>query len=854
MRYLCTLLLLLFFSVESTAQYRFTGKVVDSASNKAVGWASVVAEDSAHKPLGFTQTKDDGTFSLTVPKGKNCSFISFSMIGYSKKTLPVGRFSNGQTISLNESSLELKEVKVTSKRLRKSNDTLTYSVAGFRQKQDRSIADVIAKMPGLEVTDNGTIKYQGKAISDFYIEGLDLMGSNYSLASENLNAMKVKDVQILTNHQRVQALRDVQFSDKAALNLVLEEDARNTWMGVLEAGSGMTLQESPAQRLLRDGRLMAMMFGGKAQTISMYKWNNTGKDISNEVKSLTSNLPTMDATNSMTSDIAIETPELGRNHYLMNDSHLLATNWLRKTSNHSTLRLQISGIIDQTLGHRETKTEYSDLMGATVVQEQVHGKRNRSEWKGEMKYETNDTNIFINNVLSGYIDFNKGFAESKLNETSVRQQSEPQKKWINWNSQIVKTLWHDQMLQLNASAGYSYMPGNLMLQEGTIQHINQHATQAAFNALFRHKLFGGVYVAYQAGMDYTDQRFELIRGGEPRQDDSYQQLSAYLTPSMNLTRHSMKWTLRMPLRIVNRHLGNIGDTRVVAEPSINMEYQMSSMLTARASYAYNWQPSMLTELTSVPIYTNYLSYTTGIGELYASENHRGSMRLEYTNAVNGLFGNIEAAYTYIKKEPVYRSSLDGLMFHRATTNEYRNRSSWLINGRVSKALPYMKLMIALDGIMVINNSTVMIGGRQLPYRNDNLKAGVSASFRPMQLLSFEAKSSLLYAKHVSTSNHAFDSRAVCSFKHELKLFVLPDKWQIELDNEFYRSHDHSVPFCHFADIRVSYRAKKLEAGLSLENIFGTKNYERQYVSNYATTCMVSRLRPREVLAKVSFDL
>ena len=77
---------------------------------------------------------------------------------------------------MHEAETKLKEVVVKSHRLKQSSDTLIYSVAGFRQKQDRSIADVIAKMPGLEVNPNGVITFQGTAINKFYIEGMDLMG------------------------------------------------------------------------------------------------------------------------------------------------------------------------------------------------------------------------------------------------------------------------------------------------------------------------------------------------------------------------------------------------------------------------------------------------------------------------------------------------------------------------------------------------------------------------------------------------------------------------------------------------------------------------------------------------------
>ena len=316
--------------IAADAQTTFSGRVVADDSKRGLGWASVVAENDAHKPVAFTQTKENGTFVLKIPEGKQATYITASMLGYAKQTINIGNFHNGQTIALKEEQLQLKEVKVTSKRLKQRSDTLVYSVAGFRQAQDRSIADVIAKMPGLEVSQTGVIKYQGKPITDFYIEGLDMMGGNYSMASENINANKVKNVEVLTNHQKVKALRGVQFSDHAALNIVLEEDAKNTWIGLLEAGLGATLQDGPADRLLRDGRLMAMMFGGKKQSLSMYKWNNTGKDIKNELRDLTNTIRTMDDTPNITSNIGLSAPDLMQQRYLMNDSRLLATNWLHK--------------------------------------------------------------------------------------------------------------------------------------------------------------------------------------------------------------------------------------------------------------------------------------------------------------------------------------------------------------------------------------------------------------------------------------------------------------------------------------------------------------------------------------------
>ena len=46
-----------------------------------------------------------------------------------------------------------------------------------------TLQDALKKVPGIEVEDNGGIKYNGKSISNFYINGMDLLGGKYNLAT-----------------------------------------------------------------------------------------------------------------------------------------------------------------------------------------------------------------------------------------------------------------------------------------------------------------------------------------------------------------------------------------------------------------------------------------------------------------------------------------------------------------------------------------------------------------------------------------------------------------------------------------------------------------------------------------------
>ena len=219
----------------------FNGYVKDK-DDTAMEWATVILKNVEGKPVAYTHSDQKGYFEVDVQPGKNPAELSIGMMGYETLKLPVNEFKNGRTYKMYETSYELKEVKVKAQKIRQTGDTLIYSVNAFRQKQDRSIADVIAKMPGLQIGADGKISYEGRNINTYYIEGMDLLGGKYSIANENISADKVKSVEVLQNHQPVKALKGIKFSEQAAINIVLRDDSKNIWQGIADVGTGLTLQ------------------------------------------------------------------------------------------------------------------------------------------------------------------------------------------------------------------------------------------------------------------------------------------------------------------------------------------------------------------------------------------------------------------------------------------------------------------------------------------------------------------------------------------------------------------------------------------------------------------------------------
>ena len=124
--------------------------------------------------------------------------------------------------------MQLKEVTVRAQKIRQNGDTLSYLVGAYQQQGDRVIGDVLKHMPGIEVADNGGIKYNGKTIKKFYVEEMDLLQGRYGLATNNINASDVATVQVLEHHQPVKMLQDKELSDDVAINLKLKNSAKGT--------------------------------------------------------------------------------------------------------------------------------------------------------------------------------------------------------------------------------------------------------------------------------------------------------------------------------------------------------------------------------------------------------------------------------------------------------------------------------------------------------------------------------------------------------------------------------------------------------------------------------------------------
>lgn len=265
-------LLLLPFDLYVSAQQSVTGVVTDSATQEPLPMAAVTLMRGG-KPVAFTNADDKGAFSIAVKAGDS---LSVSFLGYRKHTV---RVSPGQHVSIQMApeAFELREVQVKSGRIAGLRDTISYDLSKFADKRDNSLKDVLKKLPGVDVDKNGKISFNGKDISRFTVEDLDLTGGRYDRLNETLKPEDVDRAEVIQHDQPVKALRDKVFTDDVAMNIKLKPGARDKWMATLRPAADVAFPLKGTEPM---GGADVLQIGRKRQSLYDSEYDRSGRDLS----------------------------------------------------------------------------------------------------------------------------------------------------------------------------------------------------------------------------------------------------------------------------------------------------------------------------------------------------------------------------------------------------------------------------------------------------------------------------------------------------------------------------------------------------------------------------------------------
>lgn len=240
-----TLLLLCIFFINYVCYAQPTNIVLrgsihadnDSAFN---GCYIKVMQKGNRNILYYTNTGEKNIFIIKVlVPGKDSLIIIFGHLGYKpviQKFMP-DEIPANMDIILTLSPQLLPEVSIAQTTW-KNGDTTFFKVDSFRIGDERKLKDIITKLPGFKINDEGKLEYKRKAVEKITVNGEDIFADKTSLLLENFPVHVLNTIQALENQTDNKLLKGLVAGGKVVVNLVIKKEKLTTAFGDAEAGAG----------------------------------------------------------------------------------------------------------------------------------------------------------------------------------------------------------------------------------------------------------------------------------------------------------------------------------------------------------------------------------------------------------------------------------------------------------------------------------------------------------------------------------------------------------------------------------------------------------------------------------------
>ncbi len=883
---LLTVLILLISSPDSLfAQNKITGTVLKK-TNEAIEDASVVLIKKNNIQISaFAITDSKGFFEITFNGEIDSVIIKVSIIGYETKAQTVFNKTQALKFVLAEETTVLPTVLVKEGPITQSGDTTNYLVKNFTDKQDRVIGDIIAKLPGIEIDENsGAIKFNGKPISHYYIDGLDLLEKKYNIANRNIPADLVDQVQLLANHQDIKLLDSLIKGTEPALNIKLKKKAKNKLIGKAKAGLGIT-------PLLWDNEATGLQFNPAFQLITSYKNNNEGSFLANE---LSENFSVQKVGENKEKNIKedilnklnTQQPSISTKRYLFNNTHLLFFNILKVLPNMAQVKFNMSYLNDNTVNENELQSTYILPTGQQInFTEKRIGFINTNKVEGNIIYNINSKKVYLKNTSKAKLDFTKERA-TIINPSLVTQNL--QNPFYEYSNDFLAHLpIKKKIISLSSKINFNRMPQQLYVTPGQFkdvfnqsinyEQLSQRAVLNNFNTdnniSFFSKL-GKVNQLVKIGAEFVHKNLQtninkLYNQNEYQLNDSFKNninwnnTRLYAETETTIGKGKRQLDISLPVELNILHIeSRIQDYKtsskyVFFNPNISFSFPIVQNITGDVSYTLQNSIGNISNISSGYILNNYRSINKNDGLMPLQQQNSAIASLYYKNSLKGIFSNVSISASHTKKNIIFSQVFDGLFIKSVGSFLNNYQKSLIVSGNTSKYFIESKINLALNYSYSIFQSDILQQNQVAKSNSKLFSLGLKANLNMLSYASIETNTKYdLFKNEIKPSALTSAASITNRFQQFLRAyFYLSKKSTLYFKNELYKVWDNknNNGSYFFGDIGFKQKFKKTELEVEWANFTNSKTYVTINNSENLKQINTYNIRPTNVMVKFYFN-
>ena len=884
MKKLLPLLFILIFSVTALAQKTISGTITDS-DGKALPSASVTIEEPGKNSiLAYAISNTKGEYKVSFSSAESNLNLKIKAFNQKPISQSIKNEDQKQNFTMNSEATEIQEVRLKTKLITKKGDTIAYDLKSFENKNDRTLADVLKKIPGIEVNKDGTVLYQGEAINKFYVNGKDLMEGGYGTVNNSLPKDAVSKVEVLENHQPVSILRDKVPSEQAALNIKLKKSVTMTGRG--EIGAGF----SP---LLWNVKLTPMFFGQKNQWVVNYKANNNGESVENEGNLLAfgnrwEGRRTQASQNSWVNVETAGTPDVPEKRYLLNNVHFFSANLLTSPFKNKEWELKANANYTNNAIERESYSNQTFASGTSVIRTMLNNFYSNKA-KGELIFTKNAKKGFFKNVTTWTGMWNDNNANVYNSLTSVNAAENLNAPTFNFTNSLSTILpWKDKLFNVMS---YISVQNDKQTLFSTPASYSLGNNTSLYNALQQYMSIRSVNTSHSASVGFSYRKWTVTPeaginvnfnsmksnlsgingnnmtslGNNFQNNMEWNVVQPYTQLGLNYKSQNLSLNVTLPVNFYaidyNDNLRGTGKTisKTRFEPNLFASYDFASFFKLWAFGNINNSFGSFGDVYEGNILTNPSFIQLKNSPIPNNVSRNASTRLEYRNPLNNLFFNVSYRLGNNTSNLISHQIIDPNTGNTTINIEELDNTSKSSGERaeIGKYFPKFKTNFSVSFNNSNSTNYSKVNDDFFATKNESQALGLKFNNTFFSWLSVDYNLSMNWRKSTDSYYNRINKNG--GWNHNLATYIYPSEnhtfgfnWDdvtTTLASESYRNSFYDVSY------QYTWVKRKIDFEFRWLNIGNKKVYETVSVNtnNNSITRNIYNIRPSQFMFTVKFN-
>ncbi len=829
----------------------------------------------------YTSTDKSGNYTLTINNELKALQIEFRLISFHKQTFTLENVKtrNKTTIldvTLKSRTTALDEVLIKSpknKAITVKKDTVFFEINRFKDGTELVVEDIIKKLPGMEVGNNGKIFFKGKPVENILLDGDDLFGSNYTMGTKNIDIDMIDKLSAIENYIENPLLHGLENSKAVAINLILKK-GKTDFSNTTSIGLGIENKQDLKSSLLGVSKTL--------KSFSTISYNNVGKENSaydyfgsnatslESIKEQTLSLP------KIIEDRILNT-EIGEERSRVNHNFFTNINGIYKITKNLGMRINLDYKSDKLLRNLENRTLFTDaLNNDSILQSNAIKKTpNIKVLKVKLNYK-----LSANKIL----EYN-----SKLKKSNIKTIEKTERNGLNQNSRssFKENLWSQQLAYTNRINSKSAFIGKIVVNSSSLpqqliispEYRFSNTPEEGQQTVNLNKDYYKLTTEYLTAKNNLTSKFYLGYSLEDlklnsllantnktlpvsNNDFNYKTKHLWIGSSLFFKKKKWRYQVKATFNYLKQriHFYSISEkddlNRFFVTPSINVSYHISKKSNLNVGMYYTESKLNEKDLFRQPIFTSNENAISNNVNLKMIKKYKVKLGYNHNDFYNLFQLNTSLNFIRQKNNLVSNVSFVNTFFESLRTLESVNYDTTFLNLNLDTYLNGINSNLKFTGSYgvstfknIVNNSQVRNNIGYSGFYKVSLKTGF------LNRVNFENSLEIMTSKFKTNTMQPINS---ISYHNVFKIYIKPtQRIRLVSSIDVYSPNKKMNNLYYFIDNSLFYTSKnnKIKYTITAKNLTTKPNsYSRTVVSDFAVSTISHNILKPYILFTVDFRL